>query len=92
MAEKTQKKEAAPGFDAAMGRLEKIVGEMESGTLSLEKMIERFEEGQKLIKTCSKTLNEVERKIEVLVRKGDDVVAEPFEPDADAKPADDQLF
>ena len=94
MAEKTKKTEAeaAPGFDAAMNRLETLVGEMESGTLSLEKMIERFEEGQKLIKVCSKTLNEVERKIEILVKKGDAVTAEPFGPAAGAEPADDQLF
>jgi exodeoxyribonuclease VII small subunit len=68
-----------PSFERALERLEKIVSEMESGTMSLEEMIGRFEEGQGLIRICTKKLNEVERKIEVLVKKGDDVTAEPFE-------------
>ena len=73
---KTDKKE---GFEKSLQRLETIVNEMEAGSLSLEEMIERFEEGQALVKFCSKKLNEVERKIEVLVRKGDDIVTEPFD-------------
>ena len=74
----TTAKDKEPGFEDAMARLEKIVTDMEGGELSLEKMITRFEEGQNLIKSCSKTLNEVERKIEILVKKGDTVVTEPF--------------
>ncbi len=76
-----QSREAAgeQGFEKSLARLEKIVEEMEGGSLSLEDMIKRFEEGQGLIKFCSKKLNEVERKIEILVKKGGDTVAEPFE-------------
>ncbi|HOE00041.1 MAG TPA: exodeoxyribonuclease VII small subunit [Kiritimatiellia bacterium] len=52
---------------------------MESGKLGLEKMVAAFEEGQKLVKLCSSKLNEVERKIELLVKKADGTVAaEPF--------------
>jgi exodeoxyribonuclease VII small subunit len=69
-------------FEKALERLERIVREMEEGELDLEDMIARFGEGQALIKYCSDKLNEVERKIEVLVKKGDDVVAEPLEPEA----------
>ena len=72
---------SAVSFEKALERLEAIVGEMESGAVSLEKMIERFEEGQKLIGLCTRRLNEVERRIEILVKRGDDVVAEPFESD-----------
>jgi len=72
-------KQEKPGFEESMARLEKIVAEMEDGQLSLEQMIARFEEGRNLTKNCTKTLNEVERKIEMLVKKGEDVVAEPFE-------------
>ena len=77
-----------PGFEESMSRLETIVAEMEGGELSLEKMITRFEEGQNLIKSCSKTLNEVERKIEILVKKGDTVVAEPFGSNTNVAPAE----
>ena len=77
MAEKTEK---TPSFEKALPRLEEIAAEMESGELGLEKMVAAFEEGQKLVKLCSSKLNEVEKKIEMLVKKSDgSVVAEPFE-------------
>lgn len=76
---KIAKNDKKEGFEKSLERLETIVNEMEAGSLSLEEMIERFEEGQALVKFCSKKLNEVERKIEVLVRKGDDIVTEPFD-------------
>ena len=66
------------GFEKALGRLETIVEEMESGTLSLEDMMKRFEEGQMLVKLCSGKLNQVERRIEILVKEGETITAEPF--------------
>ena len=42
-------------------------------------MVAAFEEGQKLVKLCSSKLNEVEKKIEMLVKKSDGSVGtEPF--------------
>ena len=67
-----------PGFEKSLEQLEKIVNEMESGKLALEEMIARFEEGQRLIAFCAKKLNEAECKIEILARKGEQVVAKPF--------------
>lgn len=78
----TKKPEKQLGFDKALAQLEKIVQEMETGSLPLEKMMEQFEEGMCLIALCSAKLEEVERKIEILVKKGDKVGAEPFEPEA----------
>jgi exodeoxyribonuclease VII small subunit len=69
-----------PDFEKSMARLETIVAEMESGDLSLEQMMARFEEGQKLLTFCSTRLNEIEKKIEILTRDGDAVKAEPFDP------------
>jgi len=67
-------------FEASIERLEKIVAEMEGGELSLDDMIARFEEGQALIRLCSARLNEVERKIEVLVKNEDGTVTtEPLD-------------
>ena len=63
------------GFEKLLERLEKIVEEMEAGKLPLEDMISRFEEGQDLVRVCSKRLNEVQKKIEVLVKKGDKIVS-----------------
>jgi exodeoxyribonuclease VII small subunit len=77
MAEKQTDKKM--GFEKALARLEEIVAEMESGKLSLEKMMASFEEGTQLVKFCSAKLNEVERKIEVLTKKDDANATEPFE-------------
>lgn len=67
-------------FEKSLERLEDIVEEMESGKLSLEQMIKHFEEGSKLATLCSGKLNEVEQKIEKLVKKGGALTTEPFEP------------
>lgn len=66
-------------FEASMERLEAIVEAMESGDLSLEQMISHFEEGSKRVASCTKRLNEVERRIEKLVKKDGEIGVEPFE-------------
>ena len=76
---KDKDSEEKPNFEESLQRLEKIVSDMESGALGLEEMIARFEEGQKLIGFCTAKLDEVERKIEMLVKRGDTVAAAPFE-------------
>jgi len=65
-------------FEKALERLESIVTDLESGKIDLEKMIERFEEGQKLVGFCTRKLNEVERRIEILVNKGGETTTEAF--------------
>lgn len=77
----TKKAETQLSFDKALAQIEKLVQDMESGSLPLEKMMEQFEEGMRLIAFCSAKLNEVERKIEIMVKKGDKIVTEPFEPE-----------
>ncbi len=79
-AKKTDKQAS---FEKALERLETIVTEMEGGSLSLEKMMKRFEEGMNLIKFCSEKLNEVEQKIEILVKKDGQTVLKPFETEDD---------
>jgi exodeoxyribonuclease VII small subunit len=78
----TEKKEL--GFEAALSRLEEVVDQMEGGELSLEQMIAHFEEGSTLVGSCNARLNEVERRIEKLVRKSSgELTTEPFaEPEA----------
>jgi exodeoxyribonuclease VII small subunit len=67
-----------PGFEAGLEQLERIVKEMESGELPLERALDLFEKGMELSASCRKQLEEAETRVEVLVRKGDRVVAEPF--------------
>ena len=71
----------ATGFEAGLQQLELIVKELESGDLPLERALELFEKGTKLSETCRKQLEEAETRIEMLVRKGDKVQAEPFRSD-----------
>ncbi len=55
-------------YDAIVARLERVVGELESGQLTLEQSIERFAEGVRLAKDASRKLDEAERRVELLVR------------------------
>ena len=44
-------------FESALQELEKIVKELESGNIELEKAIEQYTEAMKLVKFCSEKLN-----------------------------------
>ncbi len=81
------KKTDSPSFEKSLERLEKIVEEMEQGKLPLDDMIARFEEGQGLLKVCRTKLDEVQKKVEVLVKKDGSVVSEDLEEDTS-----DELF
>lgn len=65
-------------FEEALKRLEQLVTEMEGGDLSLDQMISHFEEGTELVEKCGKRLNEVEHRIEKLVKKDGKIETEPF--------------
>lgn len=79
---KSDKKETRqPAFEESMQRLEEIIAAMESGRLDLDQMIAHFEEGSALVKSCTRKLDEVERRIEILVKKDQGIVAEPFDAD-----------
>lgn len=54
-------------FEEAMEQLEKIVERLESGDVPLETAIELFQEGMKLSQLCGGKLEQVERKIELLI-------------------------
>lgn len=69
---------AKQNFEEAMARLEKITRELEAGELSLEQSLKRFDEGIKLTEFCRRTLDEAETKVEILLHKNGEVVAEPF--------------
>ena len=67
-------------FEEAMGRLEEIVQNLESGDLALENSLEVFEEGMKLIKFCSKKLEEAEQKVTMLVKDSEgNFTRQPFD-------------
>ena len=55
-------------FEVALGDLEKVVEQLESGDLALEDALTAFEKGVGLVKYCNQKLTDVEKKIELLVR------------------------
>ena len=56
------------GFEEALEELEGIVAKMEDGEMGLDKMVDAFERGQQLVKQCTSRLNEVEKRIELLIK------------------------
>lgn len=65
-------------FEAAMARLEAVVDRLEGGELELEVALASFEEGVRLTRYCAEQLDAAERRIELLMKEGDDWVARPF--------------
>jgi exodeoxyribonuclease VII small subunit len=70
-------------FEECLGRLEKIVQELEKGEVPLEKSLTLFEEGMQLSATCRKQLGEAEGKVEILLKQNGKLQTEPFEPPAE---------
>jgi exodeoxyribonuclease VII small subunit len=68
-------------FESCLDQLEKVVKELETGDLQLERSIELFEKGMALSENCRKQLEEAETRIEVLIRKDGKVQAEPLRPE-----------
>jgi exodeoxyribonuclease VII small subunit len=63
-----RKESANQSFESALENLEQVVEQLETGELSLEDSLAAFEKGVGLVKHCNQKLNEVERKIEILVK------------------------
>ena len=61
-------------FEKNLEKIDEIVKDLEEGELSLNKSVERFEEGVKLIKECYKEIETAELKIETIIRENSDVI------------------
>jgi exodeoxyribonuclease VII small subunit len=53
-------------FEHSLKELEKIVRELESGEVSLDESLKRFEVGIELYKKCRQTLEGAEKRIKIL--------------------------
>ena len=58
-------------FEQAMSRLEEIVIALEKGDAPLEDSLALFQEGSKLIGTCSKALDQAQQQLKLLVQGED---------------------
>jgi exodeoxyribonuclease VII small subunit len=74
-----EEKTSSPSFEASLEELERIVKELEKGDLPLEQSLTLFESGMRLSADCKRQLEEAESRIEILMKKGAEVVAVPFD-------------
>lgn len=67
-------------FEGSMARLEEIVSLLERGDAPLEQAMTLFEEGAKLLRECTRQLDQAEQKV-TLLTAGEDgqPVEEPFQ-------------
>lgn len=68
-------------FDKIIENLEKIVEQLEAGELSLEDSLGVFKDGVDLVKKGTARLNEMEEKVELLLKEVESEETVPFEPD-----------
>lgn len=61
--------EERPSFEEALTKLEAIVDKLDDDDITLEDSVQLYEEGLKLSKICSKTLENAELKIEEIEKK-----------------------
>lgn len=72
-------------FEQAIEELEEIVHAMESNQMPLDKLVDAYERGNRLVKTCQSRIDEAEQRIEQIANgvNSDEVRLETFDPDAD---------
>jgi exodeoxyribonuclease VII small subunit len=81
MAEGQQPTPTVPSFETCLDELEKVVKELESGDLPLDRSLELFSRGMQLSDSCRTQLEEAETKVEMLIRKEGTFQPEPFRPE-----------
>lgn len=65
-------------FEARLQELERIVKELEKGDLPLEQSLALFETGMRLSAECKRQLEEAESRVEILMKKGSEMIPVPF--------------
>ncbi len=75
----------SPSFETSLEELERIVKQLEKGDLPLEQSLALFENGMRLSADCKRQLEEAESRVEILMKKGSELVAVPFPPEKPAK-------
>jgi exodeoxyribonuclease VII small subunit len=63
-----KQKPKEPTFEAALKRLEEVLEALEHGNLNLEDAMRAFEEGVGLVRFCHQKLEEVEKRVELLLK------------------------
>ena len=64
-------------FEASMLSLEKVIEKLESGAISLDEMVQLYEEGIKLTHACKSKLAVAEKRITTLVNEKNELKEVP---------------
>jgi exodeoxyribonuclease VII small subunit len=86
MAEGQQPPQSVASFETSLDELEKVVRELESGDLPLDRSLELFSRGMQLSESCRKQLEDAETRVEMLIRKEGAYQPEPFHPEKISTP------
>lgn len=70
--------EGALTFEKALEELEAIVEKLEHGQISLEESLAAFERGMELVTFCQARLQQVEKRVEILVERAGSFAFDPF--------------
>lgn len=75
-------------FEDALVELEKIVNDLEDGSIGLEQSLKRYEEGVALLRRCHEQLRQVEQRIVEVTGKDEagNAVLRPFEHSSAVRP------
>jgi exodeoxyribonuclease VII small subunit len=77
--------DTAPAFEQSLAQLETLVSRLESGDLPLDEALASFEQGVRLTRECQGALSAAQQKVQLLLQRGDSLVAEDFEPIGDGE-------
>ena len=56
-------------FEEDLKKMQKIVEELSGGKITLGESLKKYEEGVRLAQSCSQTLADAQRKVELLMKK-----------------------
>ena len=66
-------------FEEAIAKLEEAVRLLESGSLTLDESIEKYEDALKYVKICNEMLQNAEQKVKILTESADGSISDrPF--------------
>ena len=73
------KKKKNKAFEDYIKNLNEIVKKMESDDMNLEDMIDSYENGMNLINICTSELNEIEKRVKILIQKNNKIIQKDME-------------
>ncbi len=74
-----EKSKQKAGFEQALGELETLIEQLESGELSLDQSLKQFKRGVELTRHCQGILDQAQQVVEQLIDPDDESSAVPFE-------------